>query len=1120
MLEEYKGIREDLLKAVVTEMVGPGSESKNSPKEYEIISESPLQRYSTGILYPQKQKMNFDDEIDNNGQNEAAVSEDNEHLDISSNTANQYYPSSMGMSIYVNGLNPELQVTVNAAKYRKPTLEECEVLVEPLSEGVLLSTVFKRCIIYEDNKMKAKVKFEREDRDSLIRLYDHEGYKAAVYQLYNIIHNGWIRVPLPKEDCKVSVPTIRSDSFSRWSEKVDEKLGIVCIRRPNPDQNHTLFTISLINWNISKKEKSPEEAFFQVGFSVEINSPEHDFLDYRSYNKFSDDPEEKSLFLLYRNKKTFAVGHGCAVSWQTENGKAVTVRTEIIPYTEVAQVKFDVMELKHVKEVLAMKNLSDISGLSHNQIIEKLRLFANAYIEWINGLRTEKNLLPADFRLTAESHIKLCEESATRILKGITELEKNNTVFKAFQLANRAMLMQRAHTLLQGETRYPDDGTVKWPEYQSIPDRDASWRPFQLAFILLNIVGIDKAEEPDRELVDLIWFPTGGGKTEAYLGLAAFTIFLRRLKNPLQGNGTAIIMRYTLRLLTAQQFQRAGTLICACELIRRENPKQLGDGRISIGLWIGSASTPNTLEDAFGQLDKLAKGTDDNNPFQVLSCPWCGTKLTKEKGRGEWGYLRKDRPKRFALRCTEKTCTFRDELPISVIDDDIYRDSPTLLFGTVDKFAMMPWKKEISNIFALDSGNNNLSPELIIQDELHLISGPLGTIVGLYETALDALCSQKGIKPKVIASTATIRKAADQVRALYNREVRQFPPSGLNAEDSFFARQASLLEKPGRLYAGILASGKTQTTTQVRLMSAQLQYLMELDYAEEVKDKYWTLVGYFNTIRELGKCSTLVEDDIKDQVRRIDMRRKTRKCRKFYEANELTSRKRAEEIPEILERLKVKYPDKKAIDILLATNMISVGVDVDRLGMMTVISQPKTTSEYIQATSRVGRKYPGLIFTLYDGARPRDRSHYERFTSYHEAFYQFVEPTSVTPFSGPARDRALHAVLVTFVRHLLGLNKDNQAVDFKADMVGLDKIIEQILSRVENVMREEKSETEVDLIKRIESWVQIAGVETKLTYGSQKEQHLLYQAGKKGKHWPTLQSMRNVDAVCNVFVKD
>ena len=521
-------------------------------------------------------------------------------------------------------------------------------------------------------------------------------------------------------------------------------------------------------------------------------------------------------------------------------------------------------------------------------------------------------------------------------------------------------------------------------------------------------------------------------------------------------------MRYTLRLLAAQQFTRASTLICACEYIREDATSRrprygkypLGKESITIGLWIGSEHTPNKNELAKGHLKKLMDATTSNiqevkekhNKFQVLKCPWCGTKLVKDRVGNEmaglFGYrMRSNR--HFEMFCPQESCFFAEKLPIQIVDEELYSTPPTLLFGTVDKFALLPWKKEIGSFFA--AGSENRSPELIIQDELHLISGPLGTMVGLYESAIDVLCQQKGIKTKIVASTATIRRAKEQCAALYDREVSQFPHPGLNAEDSFFARESNIdYDKGsfGRKYIGLMPSGKTKAMMEVRSIAALLQKINTMDLPDEIKDKFWTLTVYFNSLKDLGKCSTLVDDDVKDFIKRTAYRLGTAKdARMIGQADELTSRVSTTELNETLDKLEKLSYSKENIEkrhfpsnVLLATNMISVGIDVARLNVMLLVGQPKLTSEYIQASSRVGRSYPGVAFAMYDGSKSRDRSHYEQFRAYHESFYKHVEPTGATPFSKPARDRALHAILIAVMRMSVEeLKSEKDAAKFTMD---------------------------------------------------------------------------------------
>lgn len=623
------------------------------------------------------------------------------------------------------------------------------------------------------------------------------------------------------------------------------------------------------------------------------------------------------------------------------------------------------------------------------------------------------------------------------------------------------------------------------------------------------------------------------------------------------------MMRYTLRLLTSQQFTRASTLICACEKIRSDEEitrfkhYKLGKEKITIGLWIGGDHVPNRNSGAQEHLKALETATaynlenekEKHNKFQVLKCPWCGTKLTKDKDKstnkvlGRWGYKLKDK-KYFYLNCPQEGCEFEERLPIQIIDEELYKNPPTLLFGTVDKFAMMAWNGQIQAFFG---GTKNDAPDLIIQDELHLIAGPLGTMVGLYETAIDYACSAKGKKPKIIASTATIRQADQQCRALYNREVRQFPAQGLDATDSYFSKEIDIKDDFGRLYCGIMPSGKTKVMMQARTTAALLQQVHELECSEKEKDQFFTFAIYFNSLKELGKASSVVSDDVKDFLRRKTYRQivKEHTTRLIGMPEELTSRVSTTQLNDTLDRLEhLEYSAKNIeekkypIDVLLASNMISVGVDVARLNLMMLQGQPKSVSEYIQASSRIGRSNPGLAITLYDASKSRDRSYYEQFHAFHESFYKFVEPTTVTPFSAPARERGLHAVIISALRQsVASLNGDDDATSIIDPAIedDIEKIACFIYERVKEQnqynpegMIDNSSEIKEQILKIIDFWKHKATNSENLKYGdkyiavdgpSSAERVLKrYEDSGKDDSIRTLTSLRNVDKTVPVSV--
>ena len=1201
-ISDFVDARKQIYEAIKSEIIGPGSEDVGPELEYEVITDDPIKRYVSGMLFPQneirdhidgeeviesqeaqeteeqqieqlKEQINneLSDLIDNkkNLTSEKVVSEESS-FDDAINMSNQTKPSSMGLTFFAKGKVDKIKVRVKAAKYRETTYKDACVKYEGID--YYKNTQIEDYVYREGPFLKLKNTMEsRIIRDSITRTEENQEFVNMLYRLSNQCSidkyrkYSYKRIPLVFPEF-IEITLGEKERFSQTEVSILTKDGDyevnsgieISLMRREYDNDIFSYTIMLTN-SVVSKQKYVLNTLFQSELKVESNdNSELNIIEVPSYgikgNQVKLDEEEQSLEMLFRNKKNYAMGHGVATGQNINHKDEIkSIYTSFVPSYEVPQLKFEIDEMNELSDkVLVMKNLSDISTYSKAEIIDNLKSFANFYDEWIDSLEMEANTIDERFKEIAFKHIKGCQETYKRICEGIDLIDINDDAYTSFTLMNRSLLMQRVHSGVK--ERFPDDydNPIEEKVYTDVPNKDATWRPFQLAFILMSIKSMVDEDSEDRDLVDLIWVPTGGGKTEAYLGISAFTIFYRRIVKKEKGYGTSIMMRYTLRLLAAQQFIRASILICAGEIIRRANSKLLGKEEISIGLWIGSKQTSNTVKKAQEDHKKLTERStnamdlkwkkDNHNSFQLLKCPWCGTKMEKEfvtdnkskksAIRGAWGY-RINRGK-VILHCPEQDCDFHQRLPIQIVDEELYKDPPTLLFGTVDKFAAMTWKSEVSRLFALDEGNINCSPDLIIQDELHLISGPLGTIVGLYETAIDAFISNKGVKPKIIASTATIRRAKEQCKMLYARDVRQFPPSGLNSEDSFFTREVSISERPGRLYVGVMPSEKTLVTSEVRLLSAMTQRVNTLDIPEKIKSEYWTTVGYFNSLRELGKASTLVEADIQENNIRIARRSYTnRQNRIIFQKRELTSRLNANDINTTLMDLEVDHSEENksnkqyAIDLLLASNMISVGVDVSRLNMMMVHGQPKLTSEYIQASSRVGRRYPGIVFTLYSSSRSRDRSHYEKFFPYHQSFYKHVEPTSVTPFSEPARERALHAVVISMMRHIGGLNSEESAQNFDPKSKEFKSVCEYILSRAKKIYNFENEKIlesiENDIRSIAYDWTEYkspAESLEQLTYEKEPKRLLKPYAdiedGTGG--FPTLYSMRNVDGQCGVSI--
>lgn len=1109
MGNQYIDVRKEYVERVKRELLGPGSEVCIPDAEHELISSSPSIRYSIGILFPQKQRFtkDNDDATDEEfvTENEAVVAEDDtkqpkkknsdgteagsdpeeDSLDEQIGLAMQNLPSSMGYSFFAKGSCDTLTFNLTFATYNNSKMENCaypvpidlpdSYIVPPEASGYVKYDPQYKCLrLASSYKIKdIKSLYERD-----VLPEDEQAWIInGMYRLYDQFHGGYVRQPHTAEI------TLNFDSknYCDTVYEIDEiPVKLTALRRVIKDDVYSI-TVMLVNpRGNDANTTNPKECLFQPKLRISSENNGFIFADTASYSQYgNDDPEELSNRLLYRKKRVYGYGLGASTAWEISGAGNGWLENEFFPTAEVPSMDFSLDKEKSNVPfyVLSMKQLSDLGERNKTEILSGLRVFVSEYKDWIDELK-QQTFEDEAMQKIAALHIKNCRTSYERMVGGIELLESDVLAWDSFRLANRAMYMQRIHLLIQSamskEERYDGDETLDTVledlEYDDVEPtinellenvgyettfKDPTWRPFQLAFLLMSITAmtLDKPKDvnPERDIVDLIWFPTGGGKTEAYLGLTAFTIFHRRMAHKEIAGGTSVIMRYTLRLLAAQQFTRAATLICACEYIRTDSAKgrrakypayDLGNERITIGLWIGGNHTPNRNQGgskdkpaAKDCLDELRLATikdlqhkkDRYNKFQVLKCPWCGTKLTKEIVDdhivGDWGY-QMDVHHRFYLKCTNQTCCFHDhKLPIQIVDEELYSAPPTLLFGTVDKFAMMAWKEEVGSFFAV--GSDNRAPELIIQDELHLISGPLGTMVAMFETAIDYLCQEKGVRPKIVASTATIRRAKEQCAALYNRDVAQFPSPGLDASDSYFAREAEIdyeKSKYGRLYVGLMPSGKTKAMMEIRTIASLMQCIHRMALPDEIKDKFWTLTTYFGSLRDLGKCRTLAEDDIKDAITRQAQRLGTKQnARRFYSPDELTSRASTTELNETLDKLeKTQYSlenYKKVSHLLLATNMISVGIDVARLNVMLLVGQPKLTSEYIQASSRVGRSFPGVAFTMYDASKSRDRSHFEQFKQYHESFYRYVEPTGATPFSKPARDRSLKALLVAMIRN-------------------------------------------------------------------------------------------------------
>ncbi|WP_104524521.1 helicase-related protein [Blastococcus atacamensis] len=926
---------------------------------------------------------------------------------------------------------------------------------------------------------------------------------AGRYERAETEEDGWRRTPMQADDVDLAPDAPTRALF-------DGRARLVSVWRRTADR--WLVTVAVENTAVHDDADTPpptEKCLFQV--HVRCRTVDGVVHPYPSPDDLSDDPEEQELRLLYRARRAYGVGHGCSVNWTlSENGNVTEVETEMLPMTSVPATKGPEL----ASPALSLRRLADASS-SVEDLCTDLDAFVDAYKTWADERAAEIDTLPGHHHDAARRLVSRIRTAKDRMRAGVTLLRTDARALLAFRLANAAMreqMLQSAHVeRLPGEFGRP---LAPRPE-----QREPTWRPFQLGFLLLTLPSMTDDRHPDRETVDLIWFPTGGGKTEAYLGLAAYEMVRRRLDRGLAGGGTAVLTRYTLRLLTTQQFQRAATLICALERLRDDHPALDRTPPFSIGLWVGSGTTPNDYETAHKQAVDLKKAQTPVSPYQIQNCPWCGTPLFPEKRSKEAAYGVRTTRSTFELFCPNDECSFHDALPVQVVDEQIFDHPPTLLVATVDKLARLPWLEDAGSLLGL--GNVPFdAPSLVIQDELHLLSGPLGTTVALYESAVQGLLGWNGKRPKVVASTATIRAADHQVRSLYGTVVALFPPSGLSADNSFFAVPDPT--KPGRLYMGLMPQAHTQAFATVLASTALLQGPAQLELDGAAKDAYWTVVAYHNSLRELGRTVTIARDDVESMLLARSSPEHPSRRLKRDGVVELTSNVRPEQLPQILAQLERKADHAEAVDLLATTNMLSVGIDISRLGLMLMNGQPKTTSEYIQATSRVGRgKVPGLVVTLLRASKPRDRSHYEAFRAYHEALYRYVEPTSVTPWSLASRERALSAALVMMVRHGVGLRSNEDAGEFSADDPRVKAAVERIRAIASLADPDEAQRVTDELQRLVNEWDHRASEAVargeKLRYRSPKGEALLKEFGERKDGWETMHSMRSVDRQVRVL---
>ncbi|MEQ9000960.1 MAG: helicase-related protein [Coleofasciculus sp. B1-GNL1-01] len=657
----------------------------------------------------------------------------------------------------------------------------------------------------------------------------------------------------------------------------------------------------------------------------------------------------------------------------------------------------------------------------------------------------------AEFGSEFDRDLQQFEQEISQFSRGYELIRDDPNVLLAFKLTNETFRRLGAH-----------------PDRRKRKD---SWRLFQIVFLVSQIPSIAALAHPnspdasEREMVDIIYFPTGGGKTEAYLGTIVFHCFFDRLRG--KAAGVTAWTRFPLRLLTLQQTQRMADVIGVADLVRREQQDQrLSDRGVdgfAVGYLVGAEATPNELVNPSYRYANAKDSVNwsqasDANARQrwkrVISCPHCRT------ARVHVDFVPKT--VRVIHRCTEPTCAFPNgEIPIYVIDNEIYRYLPSVIVGTIDKLASLGNQRKLSQVFGqIDgrctqhgyykgkccqkecSGGQLLqprrprglsSPTLFVQDELHLLKEGLGTFDGHYETFTQQLQQEfdRNAPPlKVIASSATIEAFRRQVKHLYGRhenQARVFPGLGPTLGESFYAQT---LDYPQRIFVGIIPHNKTIFNTILELIELYHREVQNLERLSsgtpnpyggnidpgtqdwhELLDLYITSLTYFLANRELDSIRTDLEGDVNPNLQRDGFQ--------ILEMPQLTGGTSTDEVTSILERLERQNRSNPGADAVLATSMISHGVDVDRFNAMIFYGMPRQNAEYIQASSRVGRSHVGIVFNCLHPARERDQSHYTYFSKFHEFLGQLVEPVAINRWAKFSIDRTLPGLFMAMLLQLI-----------------------------------------------------------------------------------------------------
>lgn len=582
--------------------------------------------------------------------------------------------------------------------------------------------------------------------------------------------------------------------------------------------------------------------------------------------------------------------------------------------------------------------------------------------------------------------------------------------------------------------------------------KSTAWRLFQLVFIVRNLPVLAAREWTDvnaSEDVEVLWFPTGGGKTEAFLGLLITALFFDRLRD--RQEGTTGLLRLPLRLLSLQQFQRVVRIVAVADQVRQ---RTVGGKEFSVGYWIGQGGSPNKVEPKEG-----AEWEQDPSACQkyrkVRQCPYCDAEVSLRFDRARWTLVH---------RCSSGKCGNGGDLPLYIVDDDLYRFLPSVVVGTVDKLAAFGFQQRFSNLLGWAAARcprhgftprleclvpgcrqkvvsatiKDPVPSLHVQDELHLLKEDLGAFDGHYETAVLKVQEHvpNGRPWKIIAATATIEQYDWHVSHLYCKTARRFPCPGPSWGDTFYATTQDRLS---RIFIGLLPFNRSHINSMISLLwyfHSELLHLrnrlaadaaalcLELGVSPDtpahviertIRD-YEISLTYVLTRKAGDQMAESLATQIAGYLRD--------EGQEPLETRSLTGQSTGEDIEAILAAIdrSAQRPvgQPAEVDAVIATSMISHGVDIERFNFISFFGMPRMTAEYIQASSRVGRAFPGLVVVVFSPARERDRSHFHHFEKYHQYLERLVEPAAINRWARFAVKHTLPGIVIGYLINVLG----------------------------------------------------------------------------------------------------